>query len=257
MFSLACKSLTVGLALAILVLLVGGGRAPVGWAQTDCTLTVQPGQSIQQAINAAAEGAVICLSAGAFQENIEIQKSLTLRGAGREQTSLEGKPECKPVIRIESDAKIQVMLQGLNVAEAKALFCEAHGIQVRGKAKVTLMNTQVSIKQNGHSLIVEDQAEVSLADSIIFGNRATGGVLVKDSAELSLNNSRISDNFAALLAQNSAQLSLINSRISGNLGDGVSVEDSVKVSINDSVFKDNSGCGIDIRSAKVQARAMS
>ena len=47
-----------------------------------CTITVQPGESIQAAIDAAPEGALICLASGEWQENLTISKSLTIRSQG-------------------------------------------------------------------------------------------------------------------------------------------------------------------------------
>jgi pectin methylesterase-like acyl-CoA thioesterase len=64
---------------AILAVLAGGS---VAFAEQtpSCQVFVQPGESIQAAIDAALEGAVICLAAGEWQEDIAITKSLTLMG---------------------------------------------------------------------------------------------------------------------------------------------------------------------------------
>lgn len=67
----------------------GGGVLAQG--QSGCTVTVQPSESIQAAIDQAAESAVICLAAGTWQENVKIYKSLTLRGVSHEQTKITGK----------------------------------------------------------------------------------------------------------------------------------------------------------------------
>lgn len=81
--------------LAVLVSLVGLGSAggSEGAAAQGCTVTLSPGNSIQEAINGAAPGAVICLAAGEWQENVSIEKSLTLR-------AVEIKP--KPDVVIQS-----------------------------------------------------------------------------------------------------------------------------------------------------------
>ena len=46
-----------------------------------CNVELEPGESIQVAIDAAPDGALICLTEGRWDENIRIGKSLTLRGS--------------------------------------------------------------------------------------------------------------------------------------------------------------------------------
>lgn len=50
--------------------------------QPECTVTLQPSESIQQAIDQAAEGDVVCLTGAAWEENLTISNSLTLQGIG-------------------------------------------------------------------------------------------------------------------------------------------------------------------------------
>jgi nitrous oxidase accessory protein NosD len=58
------------------------GTSALAQAQSDCTVTLQPGEPIQGAINGAEEGAVICLVEGTWEENLKIEKSLTLGRPG-------------------------------------------------------------------------------------------------------------------------------------------------------------------------------
>lgn len=80
------KWLSVAILTVLAVLMSSSGQG-----QPSCTVTVQPGQSIQEAIDRASEGAVICISADNFpyMEHLTITKSLTLRGAGPEETILK------------------------------------------------------------------------------------------------------------------------------------------------------------------------
>lgn len=73
---LTCVAL--GLSAAVLSGCLGGCPPPPLCA---CTVWVRPGESIQAAVDAAPEGAVICLEAGEWIESVSITKSLTLRGA--------------------------------------------------------------------------------------------------------------------------------------------------------------------------------
>ena len=59
----------------------------VGQADEACTIALKPGESIQAAIDAAPDSAVICLPAGTWKENIVNDKPVTLRGAGDPSTA--------------------------------------------------------------------------------------------------------------------------------------------------------------------------
>lgn len=225
----AAKLFRLGTALVMLTLAAGNSE-PIGLAQADCTVTVQPGQSIQSAINGAKEGAVICLAAGAFEENIMITKSLALRGIGAEPEDVRivGAKDGYPVVRIESDSEIEVVLEKLTAAKAKGVECAAEdprwicpdGIQALGKAKVTIKGTQVS------------------------GNRYDG-LDVKDSAQVSLTDSTVSDNQGGLLVWSSAQVTLKNNTITGNKHCGIWYHSDKPVQGEKNIMIDNGAdlCG--------------
>ncbi len=85
MKSLAVK---VFLLLGVVSLLVWSIGQP---AQDPAILRVpEEYPQIQVAIDAAPNGAIILISPGEYRENLTIRKSLTLRGAGPEQTTIQG-----------------------------------------------------------------------------------------------------------------------------------------------------------------------
>jgi parallel beta-helix repeat protein len=218
--------------------LSGGALAQ---AQPECTVTLQPGESIQQVIDQAQEGDVICLAEGTWEENIKIEKSLMLRGEGEsaEEVRIVGVEGGHPVIRIESEEEIEVTIENLAAIEAK----EDDGIQIGGKAQVSIRELQVS--SNGSTgLWVGDSAQVSLTDSTVSGN-GLGGLIVVDSARVSLTDDAVSDNGRfGLRVIDSAQVTLTDSAVSGNGEYGLWVGDSVQVSLTDSIVSDNNYCGI-------------
>ncbi len=184
-------------ALAIVLGLLGflSRSEPSVQGQPDCTVIVQPGQSIQQAVNSAAEGAVICLSAGTWEENVEIKKSLTLRGAGREESKIKGKEMGEPVIAIESDTEIEVKIEGLAVTEAKGLDF-TFGIWLAGKAKAVI--TDSTISDNGlRGIVLGDSAQATISDSTISGN-GWAGIELLGSAKLTLQKSTVQGNGTGL-----------------------------------------------------------
>jgi parallel beta-helix repeat protein len=104
----------------------------------ECTVTVQPGQSIQAAIAGAQEGAVICLGEGSWQENLKIEKALTLRGQGAQKTVIDGIQEGYPVVWVVGAQPIEVKLEGLKVTGAEGGCADwpicAFGVLIQGTA---------------------------------------------------------------------------------------------------------------------------
>ncbi|MFI0774598.1 nitrous oxide reductase family maturation protein NosD [Streptomyces sp. NPDC021212] len=82
--------------------------------------TVKPGQSIQAAVKAARPGDTIQLRAGVYRENVQITKSLTLRGVGR-----------------------MTVLTAPAKASANACGTAGHGVCVTGTAQRPVRNVHV------------------------------------------------------------------------------------------------------------------
>jgi len=225
---------SVGLALGLLAMGSGAQSQPL------CKVTVSPGESIQQAIDAAPSDAVICLAPGRWEENLVITKSLTLRGTGKEpkEVWIVGTKEGHPVMRIESEREIEVQLENLAVAEAKGWKCAVEspqwicpdGLQALGKAKVLIKDMQVSNNRDG--LFVRDSAMVSLTNSTVSNNGS--GLSVRDSAMVSLSHSQVSNNGDGLFVGDSATVSLSHSQVSNAGWWGLFVGDSATVSLGHS-----------------------
>ncbi|MFO8034212.1 MAG: right-handed parallel beta-helix repeat-containing protein [Candidatus Bipolaricaulota bacterium] len=164
-------------------------------AQT-CSITVQPDESIQDAIDATDEGAVICLGAGTLEANLVIDKDLTLRGAGSEETVIKGEEVGEPVIRVASDQEIEVVLDGITVAEARPgwpLTEEEDGVRVEGQAQ--LLREGSNVTGNGrYGIAVKDSARVTISQTAILEN--TYGVSVRDSANATLADKVVQENEA-------------------------------------------------------------
>jgi nitrous oxidase accessory protein NosD len=74
-----------------------------GAAASAADILVGPGQSVQEALDKAPEGATITLAAGTFSESITITKSITLQGAGWEKTTI-GPDKAMPATQKQKDA---------------------------------------------------------------------------------------------------------------------------------------------------------
>jgi parallel beta-helix repeat protein len=122
--------------------------------QAECTVTVRPGDSIQTAIDAAPEGAVICLTEGTWQENLTIMKKLIIRGAGWNKTVIKGG------ITIHEEATIE----GIAVVESSM-----HGITVGVGASVLIQKNLIT-KNHGYGISVCSEARAMIIENIISNN---------------------------------------------------------------------------------------
>nr|BAL58362.1 hypothetical protein HGMM_OP1C057 [Candidatus Acetothermum autotrophicum] len=243
----ALKFFGVG-AIVGLLALGAGSFGQVGSAQTDCTVTVQPGESIQRAIDEAAAGAVLCLSAGTFTGNITVTKNLTLRGAGQDQTSLQKSPEDdRPVIRIKENA--QVTLADLAIAKGDQV-----GLSVEGQAQVTL--SRIRLYENFDAgLKVGDNAKVSLVDSQVFRNNV--GILAQGSTLVTLRSTRVfNQDHDGIAIIGPAQLSAEDSWISSNNITGVVVNGAGIVRLQGTIISRN-GAGVLLQGDLGQAHLIS
>jgi len=168
---------------AILFMLSGlaGGTAPSQSGGPECTLILSPQDKIQDIINKLTEGreAVICLGEGMYRENLEITKSLTLRGQGStvnvlKATAIIGDDPDAPVILIKSESskQIKVVLEDFTVARpvgSDALAPESDGIEIRGDVSVTIIGLEIT--GNGHNgLVIGGSAEAEVESSTIEAN---------------------------------------------------------------------------------------
>lgn len=78
------------LACATAVATVGIGAAPSTSAHQSAVHRVQPGQSIQKAVDAARSGDTVLVAAGTYKQSVRITRSgITLRGDAAGRTVLE------------------------------------------------------------------------------------------------------------------------------------------------------------------------
>ena len=223
--------------------------------QPTCTITVQPEQSIQAAIDSAPEGAVICMSANNFPytEHLTITKSLTLRGAERDKTFLTGKEiGDKPIIHIKGDKPIEVVLEDFTESwmPGSEFLPGLYGVYIQGQAKVALRNME--IRRNSHGIVVMDTAQLQLDNVYIHWN-TWRGLLVLNSAEVTIKNSLIRDTWYAegVFVGHSARMTLMNTTLSDN-DRGLTVTGSARVTISESRFVNNSWCGLTVATAEAQ-----
>ena len=217
------------------------------------------GESIQQAIDEASPGDVIDIPSGVYEENLVIERSVTLRGSSADKPLISGGPQDMPVIRVESFSReIEVTLEGLRIGFAKGrdgngisahgksnlhladvelMYNEAHGIELGGQAQVTITNCLFT--GMGHAAITfYGSTQGTISNCTIIGNGAYG-LWIGESAEVKVTDSQISENgftnikFDGIYVYGNAQLTITRSEITNNCKCGIRVESPDNIALCD------------------------
>jgi len=251
--------------LAALAALLGlgsstGSLSEGAFAQVqECTVTVQPGESIQEAIEAAEGGAVICLGEGTWEENLVIEKSLTLRGSGEEQTILASAQESMPILQVQGGEEVRVHLEDLSLArsliqssfiscvivrmdERVQVNCPV-GLVVQGRAAVTFQRGRLFENDNG--IMTFGEPRVALRDVDVFRN--DGGLVLEGSTHLTLQRSSLSSNGVGLKAKDSVEVLIENTSLSES-DTGLSVQGSAHIRLVEVALSQNEQFGLRVPS---------
>ena len=127
--------------------------------------------TVQAAINAASPGATISICAGTFTENLRIDRNLTLAGAGRGVTILDGNA-ANSVIAINPDLTA-VTIRDLTITNGKSPGVGG-GIS-NGKAQTTLVNVLITGNEattRGGGFDVDVSGKVTLTNCSVTKNHA-------------------------------------------------------------------------------------
>jgi len=163
------------IAVAILTSLLGVTTVAVGEQKSSCTIYVESGEPIQEAIDQAPEGAVICLAPGIWRENLLITKNVSLRASILGTATIWGNTQepNTPVVRIcagEGVAPHQhapyVVIENIVIAGS---YGWSFGILVGIGAKARITNCVVAACGSG--VCIEDAADAVLNGCVIIGNR--------------------------------------------------------------------------------------
>jgi parallel beta-helix repeat protein len=171
---------------------------PTIQAKVNVSVTVNPGDSIQQAINNASDGGNITISSGTYYESrIIVNKTLTLLGSDAQTTVIDDDGTTLPIFDVRAD-----------------------GVKIRN---LTLQNTGDS---GGIGVDITNFTNVEISDCII--KQCYEGISLTNSYSCTVARNIIKDNYfnGIYLHANSSDNYILGNTIQNNT-DGVNVESSI------------------------------
>ena len=201
-------------------------------ASTPCLIRVQPGEAIQKAINAAPEGAVICLAAGEWEESITIYRPITLRGQGNQATRV-----------VSATHGVIVRSSGV-ILEDVAIASGGHGVWVTSGGDARIVNVRAASSLGGTEagdtgVRVEAGAKVSIHGSDLSHN----GWGIVSYGEVHVEDSTITHNtFFGLGAWDTATVHVANCSFLRN-GQGILISGNARATIEDTSISHSVGYG--------------
>lgn len=153
--------------------------------------------SIQQAVNAANSGDRITVSAGTYNETIELKAGVVLQGAGASTTIISASGTLGVVRALNSDVGNSTIFEGFTVRGGSS--AKGAGIYIANAAPTIRNNiiTGNTATGSGGGLYVGGNTAPIIEGNEIHSNTATGhggGILVEGSSRAVIRNNTIRDN---------------------------------------------------------------
>ncbi len=217
--------------------------------------------TIQAAIDAAQPGGIVEIQEGSYQDNIIVNKAVTLKGKGINEVRLIAKEEGKPGILIAGDSLINVNVIGFMITGAKGSCVEAirvcpFGVSVFGASTVTIRKTH--FVANKYGVVAGEESQIMILESIFTDNetaimlrdrvRATigntylegnhFGILMGHDVQAILEDNTISKSYAPVRVWDQSRVTIIRNIVSENMT-GIIVKDQADATIMANSFADN------------------
>jgi len=191
--------------------------------------------NIQEAVDTANPGDIICIAEGTYIENIHIDKSLTIKGAGEGKTIVDGN-HVGPVFTVgKNNPEANVMFFGMTMNNGSGDFTDNFegsgehdylgGAIYNGEsAFLTVENCTLSDNHADNGGAIFNSGSLILKNSSLLNNRcrAGGGIFNSRDRILILQESTISGNFASFIGggiRNGGVLTIEDSIILDNIAD--------------------------------------
>jgi parallel beta-helix repeat protein len=225
-------------------------------------LHVNPGESIQDAINASYPGDTIYVHAGEYCENVDVNKRLTLIGDGADVVEVRA--------AAASDHVFEVTADYVNISGFKATGSWKAGIYLVGVEHCNITSGNCSNNYDGiyteysdNNILINNTANsnnyhgiclYSSSNNTLMNNNASNnynyGTYIGYSSNNTLMNNNASNNGFGIWLRNSSNNILKNNNCSNNNYDGIRVYFSSNNTFMNNAVSNNYDCGIYLRSSR-------
>jgi len=194
MFARSITRLTLALIIVVVSLLLVTSftvtaAAPIADARPSTDLIVNPGESIQAAIDAANDGDTIIVNAGDYTESLTLSKPVSLTGVNSDTTILHAVAGQRVLTVTGATISNSVVISGLTLTGGDVAWGDAYAIPgncggaivVVGAAAPTLENTRIisNTAWQGGGIWADQSLTLTLTHVEVISNSATtqaGGV---------------------------------------------------------------------------------
>lgn len=219
----------VNLAVAFLIFTLGSSTG------TAVEILVQPGESIQAAVNNTSSGDLIIVKPGNYTENIIIgTQNLTIR-------SESGNPEDTIVSANNPNVNVfyiranNVSINGFKVRSSQ--YAEVTGIYLAGCSHCTISNNDLS--ENYLGLYLSNSKNNTIADNKMSLNGKYGIQLMHSERNILSNNSADSNHHGIVLENNCSDNNLTGNTAGSNAGYGFYLINSSSNNLNNNTIRKN------------------
>jgi len=164
----------------ILTLAVSLALMPIAWAGSyDVCEVGCPYTSIQSALNAASPGSVVTVGPGTFRESIALRPGVVLRGAGRNETVIQGSGSNPVVTASGSSIGRNTAVDALTITGGGG--STGGGVFIWNGAQPALRNVLIRHNQataSGAGVYAGRGSGVLIENSVIRDNTSASGVAV-------------------------------------------------------------------------------
>ncbi len=127
---------------------------------------VNPTLKIQGAVNAALSGDAINVATGTYRENVKVDKSLTVKGAGSARTIVDGNKAGSVFMVGKGNANAVVRLSGMTIKNGKADY----GAGIYNNGKLTVASCAISENKAWYGGGIRNYGTLTVTGSTISAN---------------------------------------------------------------------------------------